>query len=90
VETLKNYKMKKITLLAVAFVAITFASCKKERVCECVSTSTAAGSVATTEQVTYKKAKKSVCESSSNSSITTAPAVTGVTYPTNTVECTLK
>ena len=27
--------MKKITLLAAAFVAITFASCKKDRVCTC-------------------------------------------------------
>jgi hypothetical protein len=82
--------MKKITLLAVAFVAITFASCKKERVCECVNTSTSAGSVAVTTQVTYEKAKKNVCESSSNSSIVTAPAVSGVTYPTETTKCTLK
>jgi hypothetical protein len=29
--------MKKITLLAVAFVAISFASCKKDRVCTCKS-----------------------------------------------------
>lgn len=32
--------MKKITLLAVAFVAITFASCKKDRTCSCTQTST--------------------------------------------------
>jgi hypothetical protein len=82
--------MKKITLLAVAFVAISFASCKKERVCECVSTSTASGSVASTQEVTYKKAKKSVCKDNSMSSVTTAPAVSGYTYPTTTTECTLK
>lgn len=83
--------MKKITMIAaVAVLALSFTSCKKERVCECVSTSTSAGSVASTTKITYTKAKKDVCESSSNSSVVTAPAVTGVTYPTNTTTCTLK
>lgn len=44
--------MKKITLLAVAFVAISFASCKKDRVCTCTSGSTA-------DKITYTKARKS-------------------------------
>jgi hypothetical protein len=44
--------MKKITLLAVAFVAVSFASCKKDRVCTCTSGGTA-------DKVTYLKARKS-------------------------------
>ncbi|MBI3520834.1 MAG: hypothetical protein HY062_15965 [Bacteroidetes bacterium] len=32
--------MKKITLLAVAFTALTFASCKKDRTCTCKTTTT--------------------------------------------------
>ncbi|MDX2172706.1 MAG: hypothetical protein SFY56_06255 [Bacteroidota bacterium] len=79
--------MKKITLLAVAALAISFASCKKERVCECVSSSDAPGSVSSTEKVTYKKAKKGICDETSSSSIMTAP-VAGV-YTSKT-ECTLK
>ena len=83
--------MKKITLLAVAALAISFASCKKERVCECVSSSDAPGSTSSTEKVTYTKAKKSICDENSMSSITTAPAApTGVTYYTYKTECTLK
>ncbi len=83
--------MKKITMIAaVAVLALSFASCKKERVCECVSTSTEAGSVSSTTKVTYTKAKKNICDESSNSSIVTAPAVTGYTYPTETTTCTLK
>jgi len=79
--------MKKITILAVAALAISFASCKKERVCECVNSSDAPGSISTTTKVTYTKAKKSVCKDMSSSSIQTAP-VSGV-YTSKT-ECTLK
>jgi len=32
--------MKKITLLAIAFIAISFASCKKDRTCSCTTTTT--------------------------------------------------
>ena len=46
--------MKKITMLTFAFVAITFASCKKDRVCTC--TSDQAG--ATANKVTYLDASK--------------------------------
>ena len=46
--------MKKITLLAATLVAITFASCKKDRVCTC--TSDQAG--ATADKITYIDAKK--------------------------------
>lgn len=51
--------MKKITILAIAAVAISFASCKKDRVCSCTTT-TAGGStsVSSTSEVTYTKATK--------------------------------
>jgi hypothetical protein len=35
--------MKKITLLAAAFVAITFASCKKDRTCACTTSTVDSG-----------------------------------------------
>ncbi len=83
--------MKKITILAVAALAISFASCKKERVCECVSSSDVPSSISYTEKVTYTKAKKGVCAENSASSIQTSPsAPTGVTYYTYKTECTLK
>ena len=47
--------MKKITLFAIAFVAISFASCKKDRVCTCKSDQPGD----TEDKVTYIKAKKS-------------------------------
>lgn len=79
--------MKKITILAVAALAISFASCRKERVCECVTTSDAPGSVSSTTKYTYSKAKKGICKDMSQSSIAVAP-VAG-TYTSKT-ECTLK
>ncbi len=48
--------MKKITLLAAAFVAITFASCKKDRVCTC--TTTPVLGTAYTEETTYFDVRK--------------------------------
>ncbi|MDO9000728.1 MAG: hypothetical protein Q7W45_13250 [Bacteroidota bacterium] len=52
--------MKKITLLAVAVLAISFASCKKDRTCTCTSTSTPTSgpSYTSTDEITVKKAKK--------------------------------
>ncbi len=47
--------MKKITLLAVAFVAISFASCKKDYTCTCSYTS---GTSTASSNVTYTKVKK--------------------------------
>lgn len=60
--------MKKLTLLAVAFVAISFASCKKDYTCTC--TNTTAGATGVTPQVTKiigvsKKAAQANCVSSS-------------------------
>lgn len=78
--------MKKVMII-VAVASLAFASCKKERVCECVMSSDAPGSVSSTYKITVKKAKKDVCDKNSNSSIATAP-VAGV-YTSKT-ECTLK
>ena len=47
--------MKKITLLAAAFVAITFASCKKDRTCSCTTTDVSTDLTGTTTDVSSKK-----------------------------------
>ena len=55
--------MKKITLLAVAFVAISFASCKKNYTCEC----SAGGVVFSTTTIKNTKSKaKTTCEALSS------------------------
>lgn len=52
--------MKKITILAVALVAISFASCKKDRTCTCktVWTPPTGAAVTTERETTVKDAKK--------------------------------
>ncbi len=83
--------MKKIAMIAaVAVLALSFASCRKERVCECIVTSDQPGSTSATVKVTVKKAKKDVCEKNSASSIQTAPTTTGSNNYTTKVDCTLK
>ena len=51
--------MKKITLLSIAVVALSFASCKKDRTCTCTQIYSAAGSTASEYTVVYKKTTKS-------------------------------
>lgn len=53
--------MKKITLFAFATLALTFASCKKDRTCTCTSTTTPTSGSASvsTYEVTVKKVTKS-------------------------------
>lgn len=51
--------MKKISILSIAFIALSFASCKKERTCTCTTTDNDAGSVASTKTIVYKKITKS-------------------------------
>jgi len=72
--------MKKITLLAVAFVAISFASCKKDRVCTCTTTPTS-GPESTTKTTYFKSRKKDarlLCSiSSSQSDLVTPVAKAG-------------
>lgn len=67
--------MKKLTLLAVAFVAVSFASCKKDYTCTCTYTGS------TTPQITKiigvsKKAATANCVSGTRTS-TNAAGVTG-------------
>ncbi|MCE9540252.1 MAG: hypothetical protein K8R85_13700 [Bacteroidetes bacterium] len=50
--------MKKILLFGAVVSAFSFASCKKDRTCTCVRTSTEPGYVSTTGITTYTKAKK--------------------------------
>ena len=50
----KKNKMKKITMLAIAAVAISFASCKKDYTCKCTFTS---GGVTETSSVTIHTTK---------------------------------
>lgn len=50
--------MKKTILFAVAAVAISFASCKKDRTCTCTSTSTEPGYTSSPDVTVYLKSKK--------------------------------
>ncbi len=58
--------MKKITLLAVAFVAISLASCKKDYKCECTIPASS-GQAAQTYTYDLKKIKKKDAKASCNS-----------------------
>ena len=79
---LKKKKMKKITMLTFAFVAITFASCKKDRVCTC----TADYAGATAQKVTYLDASKG----SATANCTSYKYDVGTTNPTTVkVTCAL-
>lgn len=82
--------MKKITLLAVAFVAITFASCKKDRECVCTSTSGGVTVVSTTKVKSGKKDATSWCEASNGSKTTTTVGGVAVTNTSNGTSCSLK
>ena len=71
--------MKKITLLAVAALAMTFASCKKDYTCECKVTSNATGTnVTSTTSAATGKMKKADAEAKCNEgdSNTTVGALT--------------
>ena len=50
--------MKKITILSIALIAISFASCKKDRTCTCSQINSAPGSTASEYKIVYKKATK--------------------------------
>ena len=78
-------------IAAVAFLAVSLSSCKKERVCECVDSSDEPGYTSSTQKVTFKKGKKGICDENSTKVIQTSPsAPAGVTYYTTTTTCTLK
>lgn len=59
--------MKKISILAIAFVAISFASCKKDYTCTC--TTTGGGSSVTTLVGVSKKTAKANCVSTTISAM---------------------
>ena len=56
--------MKKITLFAVALLAISFASCKKDYTCSCVTTSSSSSGTATSTSTTTIHATKSNAQKS--------------------------
>jgi hypothetical protein len=79
--------MKKAILFASAIICLSLASCKKDRVCECTSTSS--GGSLSTSTITIKKIKKSeaktLCQNHTyTSSGSNQPNQTDVT------NCTLK
>ena len=71
--------MKKITLLAVAFVAISVVSCRKDRTCECTDYTGGITVVATTTVKSTKKDATSWCEAQNGSKSTVT--VGGVSVP---------
>lgn len=50
--------MKALIILSITIAAISFVSCKKDHVCTCTNSSTAAGSTPTTNEITYVDARK--------------------------------
>ena len=79
--------MKKITLLAVAFVAISFASCKKDRVCTCTTTKSWGTE---TNVTTYYKAKKKDVRASCIGNQTVSTSSPGGTSTGDKTTCELK
>ena len=78
--------MKKITLLAAVIVAITFASCKKDRVCTCRTDQPGS----TDDKVTYIDAKKGDARANClSSTYTYTYSSTPVTTTTIKTTCTL-
>jgi len=82
--------MKKITLLAVAFVALAAVSCKKERECVCTTTSNGVSIVSTTKVKSGKKDATSWCEASNGSKTTTTVDGVSVPYTSNGTTCSIK
>jgi hypothetical protein len=78
--------MKKVLFIAVVAVA-SLASCKKDRVCTCTSTSSLGGT-ATTNTVTYTEAKKG--DARANCLSKTEAETFGSTSYTVTTTCELK
>jgi len=82
--------MKKITLLAVAALAISFASCKKDRECECTTTSNGVTIISTTKVKSGKKDATSWCEASNGNKTTTTVNGTAVTNTSSGTTCKIK
>lgn len=78
--------MKKITILSIALVAMSFASCKKDRTCTCSQIDNSPGATAFEYKVVYKKISKSDAKAACMS-LEVTPS--GQPY-TETRTCTLK
>ena len=78
--------MKKIITLSIAFIAISFASCKKDRTCTCTVTDDSPGATTSEYKVVYKKVTKGNAKSACMS-LQVTPS--GQPY-TETRTCTLK
>jgi hypothetical protein len=78
--------MKKIAILSIGALALSFASCKKDRTCNCTFNDGSPGAETTSYTVVYKKASKSQAKAACLNSKTTPD---GQPY-TETVNCTLK
>ena len=50
--------MKRITILSIAMIALSFASCKKDRTCTCTQTDNSPGATTDEYKVVYKKITK--------------------------------
>lgn len=85
--------MKKITLFAFAAAALSFASCKKDRTCECTYTQSGSTNVTShTEKLTYTKARKSdakyMCDKVTYTNTYTSSG--GSSTSSSTSDCKLK
>jgi hypothetical protein len=81
--------MKKITLLAVAFLAISVVSCRKDRTCECTDSTGGVTIVSTTKVKSTKKDGKTWCEAQNGSKTTST--VNGVAVASSSFgTCKLK
>lgn len=80
--------MKKLVMLMSVAVVCSLTSCKKDRVCECTSSSTAPGNSSTTVDYTIVDVKKSTAKRACVKT-TEDYTVLGTTY-TNTMDCKLK
>lgn len=78
--------MKKITILSIAVAALSFASCKKDRTCNCTFNDGSPGAVTQNYTVVFKKVSKGSAKAACMSSKTTPDGQTD----TETVNCTLK
>ncbi len=83
--------MKKIALFSFAVVALSLASCKKDRTCECTTTTvnTNGNGSASTSSVTIKKIKKSEAKTLCQK-IVSAHTNNGGQTSTTTDDCKLK
>jgi hypothetical protein len=76
--------MKKILLFAAVISAFSFASCKKDHTCTCVTTGNYPGATSSTDVTTYTKSKKADARANC---LSTSTVYMGYT---TTQTCTLK